>query len=417
MDEGLLIRSLPIHRHPLNKRLMTTLFRIKSISMLLGLGLALAAATVSRGQNSEASALAAHGLVYTNDRQARVPWSIHYVKIDRDRPGLSLMASKARGRVIGLDRLSVQMNAVPPEAGRPLAAINGDFYQTEGSLYAGDPRGLMIVRSELLSAPTGNTCFWIGTNGQPFIGKVTSRFMVSWPDGKQTPMGLNEERRSDAAVLYTPSLGRSTMTRGGRELVLERSANEPWLPLRVGRSYQARVREIRETNNTVLTKDVMVLSLGPRLAREMPAVKAGDVLTLSTATTPELINIDMAIGGGPKLVEAGKSTSPRKPETLPGDTSYSVRALYERHPRSAIGFNQDHYFLVEVDGRQPEYSLGMTLEELANYLVRIGCTEAMNLDGGASSQLIVGGEVVNKPSAGRERNTATGIIVLQKNQP
>jgi exopolysaccharide biosynthesis protein len=59
----------------------------------------------------------------------------------------------------------------------------------------------------------------------------------------------------------------------------------------------------------------------------------------------------------------------------------------------------------------------MTLEELAKYLAGIGCTEAMNLDGGASSQLMVGGKVMNKPSAGRERNTATGLIVLQKSKP
>jgi exopolysaccharide biosynthesis protein len=91
--------------------------------------------------------------------------------------------------------------------------------------------------------------------------------------------------------------------------------------------------------------------------------------------------------------------------------------MFERHPRSAIGFNRTHIFLMEVDGRQPGLSLGMTLEELADYLVRLGCTEAMNLDGGASSQMIVGGRVVNSPSAGRERNTATGIIVVQKARP
>jgi hypothetical protein len=306
---------------------------------------------------------------------------------------------------------------VPPDAGRALAAINGDFYQTENSPYAGDPRGLMIVRGELLSAPTDNACFWLGTNAQPFIGNVTSRFSVTWPDGSRTPIGLNEERRSDTAVLYTPSLGRSTMTRGGRELVLESSGDGAWLPLAAGKMYQARVREVRETNNTLLAKDVLVLSLGPRLLPKLPAVKSGDVVRISTATLPDLVNVQTAIGCGPKLVHDGKATPPEKPEPFPRNAPYSLQAMFERHPRSAIGFNRTHIFLMEVDGRQPGLSLGMTLEELADYLVRLGCTEAMNLDGGASSQMIVGGRVVNSPSAGRERNTATGIIVVQKARP
>jgi hypothetical protein len=397
---------------------MITLSRLLSASRLLAVLFTLGGASMGRGENSAISALEKYGLVYTNERLANVPWSIHYVKLDRSRPDLTLVASKARGRVIGLERLSAQMNAIGPETGRALAAINGDFYQTENSPYAGDPRGLMIVRGEVVSAPTANPCFWLGTNGEPFIGQVDSRFSVTWPDGKQTPVGLNEDRRTDTAVLFTPTLGRSTMTRGGRELVLESDGTGSFLPLRVGRSYKARVREVRETNNTVLAKDAMVLSLGPRLLTQVPVTKAGDALTLSMNTTPDLINVETAIGGGPKLVEAGKPTPPAgKLETLPRNAPYSVRAMYERHPRSAIGFNKTHLFLVEVDGRQPGLSMGMTLEELANYLVRIGCTEAMNLDGGASSQLIVAGQVVNSPSAGRERNTATGIFVVQKAAP
>ena len=396
---------------------MITWFRLNQGCWTLAFILILGGAMGAQSQVANLSELKDLGLVYTNDRQSRVPWSVHIVRIERARPELTLLASKARGRVIGLERLSAQMSAVPPEAGRALAAINGDFYQTENSPYAGDPRGLMIVRGELLSAPTDNTCFWLATNGQPFIGDVTSRFAVTWPDGARTPIGLNEERRSDTAVLYTPSLGRSTMTRGGRELVLESSADGAWLPLEVGRTYKARVREVRETNNTVLAKDVMVLSLGQRLLARLPAVKAGDVIQVSTATMPQLVNIKTAIGGGPKLVHDGKATSPEKPDPFPRNAPYSLKAMFERHPRSAIGFNQTHLFLIEVDGRQPGLSLGMTLEELANYLASLGCTEAMNLDGGASSQMIVGGQVVNSPSAGRERNTATGIIVVQKAKP
>ena len=365
-------------------------------------------------QTADLGALEKAGIIYKNERERDVPWSMHYAKIDRSQPGLELVASKASGRVIGLGTLSSQMAAVAAEAGEPLAAINGDFYQTERSTYKGDPRGLMIARGELLSAPTDNACFWIGKDNAPHIGKVVSQFKVIWPDGKTTPFGLNEERSNAAAVLYTPSLGRSTLTRNGRELILERGASGPWLPLEIGRTYQARVREVRETNNTIIAKDALVLSIAPGLMGQVPVVKAGDVIQLSTATTPDLADVKMAIGGGPKLVDNGKATPPPKVNTPANNLPYTVRALYERHPRSAIGFNKTHFFFVEVDGRQPELSVGMSLAELADYLVKIGCTEAMNLDGGASSQLIVGGQVMNRPSSGFERNTATGIVLVRK---
>lgn len=376
--------------------------------------LLLAVVTLAHAQNADLPALEKQGVTYKNDRVPEGPWSIHYVKIDRSRPELELTASKAGGRVIGLATLSEQVNALPPETGRPLAAINGDFYQTENSPYRGDPRGLMIVRGELLSAPTSNVVFWVDAEGQPHIESVISEFKVTWPDGKKTPFGLNEARSSSGAVLYTPSLGRSTLTRSGHELVLERDGDGAWLPLEVGRTYLARVREVRETNNTVLAKDTLVLSVGPQLLESLPEVKAGDVLKISTATLPFLKNVKTAIGGGPKLVKAGRATPPQKPDNLDRNVPYSVRALYERHPRSAIGFNQTHLFLLEVDGRQPGLSMGMTLEEMANYLAKLGCTDAMNLDGGASSQINVDGRVMNSPSAGRERPTATGLVLVQK---
>jgi hypothetical protein len=77
--------------------------------------------------------------------------------------------------------------------------------------------------------------------------------------------------------------------------------------------------------------------------------------------------------------------------------------MLERHPRSAIGWNGQYYFLVEVDGRKPDLSVGMTLAELAAYLAKLGCEEAMNLDGGGSATLWFAGAVRNRPCDGYER--------------
>jgi exopolysaccharide biosynthesis protein len=74
--------------------------------------------------------------------------------------------------------------------------------------------------------------------------------------------------------------------------------------------------------------------------------------------------------------------------------------------------------LVVVDGRQPTHSLGMTMLELAMELKRLGAVEAMNLDGGGSSTMVVGGSVINLPSDETgERAVASALVVLPPQSP
>jgi hypothetical protein len=323
--------------------------------------------------------------------------------VDRSRSDFVLTTTLGdRGRAIGLGQLSSQIDAIPSELGQPIAAINGDFYRTEQEPYAGDPRGLQIMRGELISAPSGKTTFWVDPDGNPSLTNVTSKLAVTWPDGTTTPLGLNEERHSNDAILYTARMGSSTKTSGGREFLLVPSQNSPWLPLRPGQTYSGEVRDVRESGNSRLSSEILVISIGPLLQSGMPAVKRGAVLKISTATSPDLSDVQVGLGGGPLLVHEGKA-----------QPAYANKSR-ERHPRSAFGWNDKYLFFVEVDGRQHGFSVGMTLPELANYLVKEGCQEAMNLDGGGSAEMWVEGQVVNRPCFGYERSTANGLVIVRK---
>jgi exopolysaccharide biosynthesis protein len=88
--------------------------------------------------------------------------------------------------------------------------------------------------------------------------------------------------------------------------------------------------------------------------------------------------------------------------------------MQERHPRAAVGWNDEFYFLVQVDGRQKGVAAGMTLAELASYLVRLGCKEAMNLDGGGSATLWYAGTVRNFLCDGYEREVANCLVVVKE---
>jgi exopolysaccharide biosynthesis protein len=85
-----------------------------------------------------------------------------------------------------------------------------------------------------------------------------------------------------------------------------------------------------------------------------------------------------------------------------------------RHPRSALGWSKSHIFLVEVDGRQVDVSLGMTFPELADYMLKLGCEEAMNFDGGGSATLWALGSVRNSPSEGQERPAPNALVVVKR---
>jgi hypothetical protein len=339
------------------------------------------------------------GVSYEHYVVEEVPWSIHVIKIDRSRSDFEIMTTLGGGSKIGLNYLTRQLRTIPRELGTPIAAINGDFYALDHDNYAGDPRGLHILRGELISDPIQRTCMWIDEAGNPHIGDVASKFNVTWPNGENTPFGLNETRGGNSIVLYTAAVGGSTQTYGGTELILERVSTNRWLPLKPGVTFPARVREIRRDGDSALTPNTLVLSIG---SRRPPAVEVGDVLMLSTATEPSLKGARTGVGGGPALVHDGKAA--------PG------RALKanERHPRSAIGWNSKYFYFVEVDGRQPRLSMGMDVRELAAFLVKIGCEEGMNLDGGGSAEVWLNGQIMNNPCYGQERRTATSIVLVQK---
>ena len=93
----------------------------------------------------------------------------------------------------------------------------------------------------------------------------------------------------------------------------------------------------------------------------------------------------------------------------------------DREPRTALGYTHDNYlYMMVVDGRNPGISEGVTMEEMASIFVSLGCTSAVNVDGGGSSQMLVrdaesGSFLIhNSPSDGAERPVIDAWAVIQK---
>jgi hypothetical protein len=95
------------------------------------------------------------------------------------------------------------------------------------------------------------------------------------------------------------------------------------------------------------------------------------------------------------------------------DTSFALG----RHPRTFIFGNGRATWLAAVDGRQPGYSLGMSLPEVVAFARAFGASWVVNLDGGCSTTFVVGGVVKNQPcrdatTIAGERPVANAIVVM-----
>ncbi|TFG99572.1 MAG: T9SS type A sorting domain-containing protein [Calditrichales bacterium] len=115
----------------------------------------------------------------------------------------------------------------------------------------------------------------------------------------------------------------------------------------------------------------------------------------------------LGIGGAPTLVKNSQVQVTYNEEIMWGSgVGYDTR-----DPRTAVGYTSgNHVIMLVADGRQPAVSEGVGLPELAQIMIDLGCVEAMNLDGGGSTQMAVGDQYVNSPSEYRSVPTILAVV-------
>lgn len=337
------------------------------------------------------------GLEYQHWRDGNIPWSIHILKIDRSRDDLKLRAVLAQDKVLGLSPMSSIIASLDLANEKPVAGVNGDFFVIEEkNFYRGDPLGIHISDGELISEPV-NISFWIDKNGNLNMGSIKSNIRVILPDGESIEAGLNRECKDSEVVIHTYRLGDSTKTEGNMELILK-CEDGNWTILQVGRKYLGKITEINRSGNNLTSPDTLVISVGKNIEEKFSKLKLGDQVEIVIETQPDLSEAVTAIGGSPILIQ---------------DNKKMISEQGDRHPRTAIGWNDKYFFMVVVDGRQPLFSIGMSLKELAELMEKLGCTQALNLDGGGSSTFWLGGRTLNSCSDGKERPIANALILVR----
>mgnify|MGYP001626218908 CR=1 FL=1 len=352
----------------------------------------------------------APGVFYQALKRINPPTWVGVVRVPLPLPK-ELKLTPSFGDGTGLARRTVSQIAsfVQQSKGYVTAAINGDYFAMNFSPYAGDPLGVHIQDGELVSLPWANRSALVGLNdGRVLITRFRFSARVRFPDGEEVPLdGLNQAPPREGLCLFTPSFGKSTWTPSGTTELIA-TAN---LPLRPNTPLTLTVQQVTETGNSQIPPDGVVLAATGKFSDRLKAVIPGSKLEITVNLTPLDASFDpkeiaWAIGGGPRLLRDGQVSIECEQE------GFSLSFRQTKHPRTAVGLKEDALLWVVVDGRQPGYSEGMSLDELAEFLLNAGCKDALNLDGGGSSTLLVRGSVVNRPSDGKERPIANALLLL-----
>jgi len=291
-----------------------------------------------------------------------------------------------------------------------LAAVNAGFFNINN----GEPLGLLKVAGELVSdtpIAKGAVAIWSPPDGRTLLAfdQVSAKVELHVVSGSQPVVlpvdGVDTTRARGKLMLYSPRYHEDTDTAGnGVEWVLSGT------PLTV-------VSVRRDMGSTPIPDDGIVLSYGglelpPALEALVPGVSV-EVRRVWTSVhgleSDRLESAEHVVNGAGLLRRGGVVMTNWDVERFSGSAF-----VQSRHPRTMVGVDRNGYvWLAVVDGRQA-ISVGMSFAELQRLADRLELTDALNLDGGGSSTMVVRGKVVNRPSdaAGpRAVSDAIGVTI------
>ncbi len=338
--------------------------------------------------------------------------------------------------------IGVEPTSVIAKNHNAVAAINSGFFRKDETPYSGDAAGVLVVDGNLYSESMNDRIALVLFNGKRRTYHVEFEHVAAYarvlpvvvPQIPETH-GINRERKKGEMILYSTQFGPTTLTSaGGTEIVIEHCKRNT--------CYDFSVR--RGAGNSAIPTDGYVLSIDSaqdeaqrkflerleKLRKKEDRwflvehhTRPFDYLYLGREPVLDIVgripfkgmrtNSDVDIVAGvPQLIKNGKID-------ITWEQEKAAKSFAEmRHPRTAVAKLKDGKFLmITVDGRQPGVSVGMTLQELAEYILSLGASDAMNLDGGGSTTMFLDGKVVNTPSdKDGERRVSDAIVVTPRNK-
>jgi putative cell wall-binding protein len=345
------------------------------------------------------------------------------LRFRQDNPHLQLRQVLARDRIPGLETVpSIAARVLPDDA---LAGTNGGYWLDRP---VGAPNGHSVVDGLLLAGqgaarsggPRPRASVGLAADGRVVMDQMRTRFELTTPDGTNHP--VDEANRNPLAdidpnatgelLVYDPIFGSSAPARANSVVAIVDG-----LRLRSAGRATGTVRSVAPTPNTRTSVPIpaganLLIAYGSARSR-LAGLVPGMQITVRTVpmplnTTNDLWgNLTTSVAAGPLLIVNSNNTTPKEWES----EAFSTAHLTGRQPRTAIGHTSTgEVMLVTVDGRRQGHSVGMTISELQRFMRGLGSRDAVNLDGGGSTHMMVEGKIWNRPSE-TGRSVANGLFV------
>ncbi len=357
------------------------------------------------------------------------PWRIDVLTVDPKR---------FRGEIevaLGPDVERRERTSELAAAAGATAGVNGGFFVLDPLAGApGDPAGVAVVDGELLSETVdGRPALVVRDDARrtdvvrlDWTGQVTSRAGSLPLDGVNRVPGLIRNcggtdddvptsaplhdvtcTDADEVVVFTPQFAATSPAGDGVEVVLDA---------------RDRVVEVRDTRGGPIPAGGSTIQATGALVPELRALaRPGARLDVRTRLLDEdgrrvhLNRRTSVVNGGPELVRDGELhvTPATDGMVREGDPSFFYGWAHKRNPRTLAGTDdRGRLVLVTADGRSTS-ALGLSILETGLVAQGLGLEEALNLDGGGSTTMVVGDQVVNDPSdAAGERPVGDALLVL-----
>ena len=333
----------------------------------------------------------------------KLPVKMNLLRLDLTKVRLDVV--HAKDAAIGLEKTS----SIAMRHGA-IAAINAGFFRIDKSIWEGDDVGVLKIDGKLFSESYASRIALLIYNDKSEtkinIRKIDSTFDILRVKNTTLKLsGINRERKNDELILYTSEFHLTTLTNNnGLEFIIE---NDIITKILDGKG------------SNYIPKNGGVISASGKFKDELNFLKVGDKFVVgfhlqspgetfaSVDKTPR--RTEDIVSGVPQLIKNGKIDITWEEEKI------GKSFVETKHPRTAVAKLKDGKFLmVTVDGRS-ESSGGISLPDLAAFLLEMGATDAMNLDGGGSTTMFLNGKVVNHPSDKEgERSIGDAILVFPR---
>jgi hypothetical protein len=368
-------------------------------------------------------------------RRTSGPWVVQVLRVDLHRFRGHVRNVLGTGVVPGRETVT----SMTARLGA-LAGVNGGYFvvsNTDGT--EGDLAGISVVGGRVVSeAVNGRTSLLLSRGGHAArIQRLSTRDTLRSDDGavreldgfnrapgliracggvggdQPTERPLHDITCTDASevIRYDSFWGPVTPAGDGAEAVLDASG---------------RVTAVRDARGGDIPPGGTVLAgtgdgadwlhahahVGRRLVARVRVVRGGRTSRHGVG----LRHWSGIVNGGPRLLRGGRRDITARSEGFhhPADPSFFWRFAVRRNPRTMAGVtrNARRLLLVTVDGHQPGWSVGLSFPEEARVMRALGARDAVNLDGGGSTTLSIGGALSNRPSdATGERPVGDGVVL------